>query len=391
MSVRVCVMTSVHPPFDVRIFHKECKSLAREGYEVTLIAPGTHSGTVNGVRLEAIPKARNRFDRMVRGSLEVYKKARREDADIYHFHDPELIPIALLLRLSGKHVIYDAHEDLPRTFTYKSYIPRFLRSLVARFAGIIEESSSRVFSAVVVANPVTADRFRAIHRHAVVVHNYPKIEELREAHVPDGRNKSGDGAFLYVGMRITRPRGAEEMIRAVGMLPPELKARLKLVGAWDPPDLPRRLSSLPGWERTEYLGTLGRPAVARVLREARAGLCLLHPEPNYLTAEPVKIFEYMCSGIPVITGDFPSCRDIIETVGCGLLVDPLDPEEIAWAMEYLHSNPEEANAMGQRGLEAVQSEYNWRREENVLLDLYRNLLDPRGSARTQPVTLRGAR
>ncbi len=356
-----------------------------------MITPAAESGLFDGVRLEAIPKPHNRFDRMVRGSLAVYKKARHENADIYHFHDPELIPIALLLRLSGKHVIYDAHEDLPRTFTYKSYIPHFLRSSVAQFAGIIEEFSSRAFSALVVANPVTADRFRGIHRHAVVVHNYPKIEELRETRVPGERKKSGGGAFLYVGMRITQPRGAEEMIRAVGMLPPELKARLKLVGAWDPPDLPRRLSYLPGWERTDHLGTLGRPAVARALREARAGLCLLHPEPNYLTAEPVKLFEYMCAGIPVITGDFPSCREIIDTVGCGLLVNPLDPKEIADAMEYLHRNPEEAEAMGRRGLEAVQSEYNWRREENVLLDLDRNLQDPQGSARTQPVTLRGAR
>lgn len=389
MAVKVCVMTSAHPPFDVRIFHKECKSLAREGYDVTLIAPGSDAGMFEGVRVEAIPQSRNRFDRMVRGSLAVYMRACREDADIYHFHDPELIPIALLLQLSGKHVIYDAHEDLPRTFSYKSYIPRFLRSLVARFAGFIEQSASQAFSALVVANPVTADRFRALHRHAVVVHNYPKIEELRATQPRDQREKD-DGAFLYVGMRITRPRGAEEMIRAVGLLPEELRPRLKLVGGWDPPNLPTQLASLPGWKRTEYLGTLGRRDVARALRGARAGLVLLHPEPNYLTAEPVKLFEYMCAGIPVIAGDFPSCREIIETVGCGLLVNPLDPEEIASAMEYLHRNSEEAEAMGRRGLEAVQSEYNWRREETILFDLYRSLPVFRAGARTKPANLRGA-
>jgi glycosyltransferase involved in cell wall biosynthesis len=388
MAVKVCVMTSAHPPFDVRIFHKECKSLAREGYEVTLIAPGTHSGMVDGVKLEAIPMSRNRFERMVRGSRAVYVKARREDADIYHFHDPELIPMALLLQLSGKQVIYDAHEDLPRTFSYKSYIPRFLRSLVARLAGIIEQSASRLFSALVVANPVTADRFRAIHRHAVVVHNYPKVEELRGT---DAQDQKGDGSFIYVGMRITRARGAEEMVRAIGLLPQELKPRLKLVGGWDPPDLPAQLSSLPGWERTEHLGTLGRSDVARALRAARAGLVLLHPEPNYLTAEPVKLFEYMCAGLPVIAGDFPSCREIIETVGCGLLVNPLDPEEIASAMEYLHRHREEAEAMGRRGLEAVQSEYNWRREETILFDLYRNLRDLRGDPRPQSAGPEGTR
>ena len=388
MALKVCVLTSAHPPFDVRIFHKECKSLVRAGYDVTLIAAGAEDVIVDGVHIKPIPKPKDRFDRMYRGALEVYRRANEENADVYHFHDPELIPIALLLRLSGKKVIYDAHEDLPHTFSYKSYIPWFLRPLAAGTVGLIERAACRAFSALVVANPTTADRLRHVNGPAVVVHNYPKLEEFQTGDGEEAERPVRDGSFLYVGMRITRARGAEEMVQAIGLLPESVQARLKLVGAWDPPTLPQELCRLNGWQKTDHLGLLGRAGVAQALRRARAGLVVLHPEPNYLTAEPVKLFEYMCAGIPVIAGDFPSCRQIIERVGCGLLVDPLDPEQIAAAMLYLYNNEAEAEAMGKRGLQAALSDYNWSHEEKVLCQLYRSLWKPPFESLNQPATAR---
>lgn len=380
MALRVCVLTSAHPPSDVRIFHKECKSLAREGYEVTLIAPGAKRGVVDGIRMRPIPVYAHRLDRVVWGSRAVYREACAENADIYHFHDPELIPVGLLLRLLGKKVVYDVHEDLPRTFSYKSYLPKIFRAVAPKLVEIVENSTSRLFSALILANPAVVERFSRANQRAVIVHNYPKIEEIHGATLASRGTHQQKRDFLYVGMRITCARGAEEMIRAIGLLSPDINARLKLVGVWDPPSLPAALSKLTGWERTDYFGLLGRSEVARVLHQALAGLVVLHPEPNYVAAEPVKLFEYMCAGIPAIVADFPAYREIVEKAGCGLLVNPLDPEEIAQAMNYLSTNSAEAEAMGRRGFEAVQREYNWAREELALFRIYRELSGPRAGS-----------
>jgi len=371
MARKVCVMTSAHPAFDVRIFHKECKSLARAGYQVTLIASSAEQGAFDGIDLKPLPKWKNRWDRMTRGPFVVYRKAREENADVYHFHDPELIPAALLLRRAGKRVIYDIHEDLPRTVSYKPYIPGFLKSLVSRAVERIENWAGARFSALIAANPTIAGRFRERSPNLSVVSNFPKVEEIEPvSHVSSSQREP---CLIYVGMRITRSRGIEEVIRAVGLLSPHLHARLKLVGNWDPPDLPKSLSKIPGWDRVEFLGPLGRGGVVDQLTKARVGLSILRPEPNYLTAQPVKLFEYMCAGIPVIASDFPVCRDIVAKSHCGLLVDPLNPEEIARAMEFLLIHQDYAEAMGQRGLQAVRQHYNWAEEEKVLLQTYQDL------------------
>jgi glycosyltransferase involved in cell wall biosynthesis len=376
MARKICVLTSAHPPSDVRIFHKECKSIARAGYDVTLIASVDEDCIRDGIKLVGLPRWKNRLDRVLRGSIAIYKKAREINADMYHFHDPELIPAALLLRLAGKKVVYDIHEDLPRTISYKPYIPSFLKGLVSQAAECVEDWAGSRFSALVAATPTIGKRFRAVNDNVAVVNNYPRIEEIE---LPsDSATEKRETTLLYVGMRITRARGAEEMVRAMGLLPGRLQARLKLVGAWDSAELPRSLSSIPGWNRTEFVGPLNRTGVANELRKASVGLVLLHPEPNYVASQPVKLFEYMCAGIPVIVSDFPVCREIVGKARCGLLVNPLDPDEISRAMEYLLTHPEEAQEMGRRGFQAVHENYNWANEEKILVQMYDRLfsLDP---------------
>ncbi|HEV7968636.1 MAG TPA: glycosyltransferase family 4 protein [Candidatus Acidoferrales bacterium] len=371
MARKVCVLTSAHPAFDVRIFHKECKSLARAGYEVTLIASAKEDGIHDGITLITLPAWKSRLDRFARGSRAIYKNALKVDADIYHFHDPELIPTALLLRRRGKKVIYDVHEDLPRTISYKRYIPRPLHGLISRAVEFIEDWASSRFSALVTATPAIGIRFRNVNENLAVLNNYPRVEEIESSAGPSHANR--EPSLLYVGMRIALARGAEEMVRSMGLLPSRLQARLKLVGSWDTPDLPASLSRIPGWDRVTFLGPLGRAEVASELQKAFAGLVILHPEPNYVTSQPVKLFEYMCAGIPVIASDFPVCREIVDEARCGILVNPLDAKEIARAIEFLLTHPKEAEEMGRRGFQAVVGRYNWAHEEKTLLRFYSEL------------------
>ncbi|MGH9681631.1 MAG: glycosyltransferase, partial [Candidatus Acidiferrales bacterium] len=233
------------------------------------------------------------------------------------------------------------------------------------------------FSAVIVANPTTAERFPN-SRRITIVQNFPLLSEFPPVRRPqeDDRN-----SVVYVGLRLTEARGVVDMVRAMGLLRPGLDLRLKLVGEFDPPELLADLEQIPGWDKVDCLGMRGRKEVSEVLRQAKVGLSVLHPEPNYVMAQPVKLFEYMGAYCPVIASDFPVVRRIVDTVRCGILIEPRNPKALAEAIEYLVDHPQEANEMGERGRQAVETRFNWMCEEEALLELYENL----ESGGTRPV------
>jgi len=86
-----------------------------------------------------------------------------------------------------------------------------------------------------------------------------------------------------------------------------------------------------------------------------------------------KIFEYMAYEIPVVCSNFPNLKRIVEGEGCGICVDPEDPEEIADAVRWLAEHPEEGREMGKRGREAARRQYNWEAEADKLRRFYREL------------------
>ncbi|MEW6273927.1 MAG: glycosyltransferase family 4 protein [Bacillota bacterium] len=367
--LKVVHLTSVHIPFDTRIFYKECRSLVGAGYAVTLIAPYNRDEEQEGVRIRAVPKPKGRRERMTRSVWQAYRAALAEKADVYHFHDPELIPVGLLLKLRGKRVVYDVHEDVPKQILSKEWIPRPLRRLVAGAAQVAEALASWAFDGIVAATPAIAKRFPP--RKTVIVQNFPILNELVAPESTPYQKRPAN--IIYVG-GITAIRGIREMVQAMSLEPESLNARLVLAGAFSPPSLEAEVRGLSGWERVEFVGWQNRASVARLLGEARAGLTVLYPRPNYLEAWPVKLFEYMSAGLPVIASDFPMWRKIVQGEQCGLLVDPLDPAAIAKAIQWILEHPEEAEAMGRRGQKAVFDRYNWDTEAEKLIALYRRLM-----------------
>lgn len=362
-------LTSVHPVFDIRIFHKECKTLAEAGHEVLILAPHDHDEMRDGIQVRAIPKPQTRRERMRKTTWSLLRAALRENADVYHFHDPELIPVGLLLRLFGKRVVYDVHEEFPKQILSKYWIRPWLRWWLSKLANTAESIGARTFDAVVAATPAIASRFP--ETKTVVVQNFPIAGELTiGGGAPYAERPYG---VAYIG-GITVVRGIKEVVRAMSMISEKLDAKLLLAGIIAPPELEDELKTMPGWDRVNFLGWQSREGVARALGESRVGSVLLHPQPNYLESYPIKLFEYMSVGIPVIASDFPLWREIVQGTGCGLLVDPLSPEAIAEAITWLLEHPKESKAMGLRGLQAVHSRFTWNSEATKLLHLYRSIL-----------------
>ena len=367
--IKVAHLSSAHPPADTRIFYKECRTLAQAGYEVVLIIPHDRDEIVNGVRIRAVSKPTSRFDRMMSTVREVYRAALEEDAIIYHFHDPELIPVGILLKNKGKKVIYDVHEDLPRQVLTKPWIKPFLRRVVGAGAQAVEKFCAHYFDRIITVTSTIAERFP--ENKTTIVHNYPILEEFAGTDFIPYQKRNP--LVVYVG-GITVIRGIKEMVNAMNLIPETLGARLVLAGKFSPPALENDVSSMAGWSNVEYLGWQSREEVADLLNKARIGLVLLHPTLNYMNAYPIKLFEYMAAGIPVVASDFPLWRKIVSDIGCGLVADPLNPQAIADAILWLLAHPVEAEIMGKRGQDAVIKKYNWNTESQELLDVYQSLV-----------------
>jgi len=369
LPAKIVHLTSVHFPFDTRIWHRECKTLGEAGYEVVLVAPHQQHERIENVRIHAVTRAKGRWMRMTKSIQAVIRAALVEDADLYHIHDPELIPVAAYLKARGKRVVYDVHEHYPQTVLSKAWIAPWLRRFTSIGVGLAEKAGARLFDGVITATPKIAERFP--RNKTVTIHNFPILRELNEG---DGNTYGRRPALVtYVGV-IARERGAVNMVNALEHLPNGLGIRLMLAGKFQPEGLREELEQLPGWSHVEYSGWLSRPQVANLFAQARIGLVILQPKVNYVDALPVKLFEYMAAGLPVIASDFPLWRRIVTTAGCGLLVDPLDPKAIADAIRWLIENSDEAETMGLRGQEAIRVTYNWETEAQNLLAFYEDLL-----------------
>ncbi|MDR7866276.1 MAG: glycosyltransferase family 4 protein [Sporomusaceae bacterium] len=362
----ICHLTSVHSPHDVRITVKECTSLRKKGYGVHLVHLGSPVEPINGICLHAAgPLEESRLQRMFFGVWRVFSVAVRLKAQIYHFHDPELLFVGLFLKLLGKKVVYDVHEDVPRQTLSKHWIDQRLRRLMSKTIEIIEAVAGRCFDAVVVATPYIGERFAAINRNTFVINNFPINGELAGDASLDGERRR---EVCYVG-GISVDRGIKEMVSAAE------KAQVKLILAGEFSNAAERaeVESMPGWKDVEALGFVGRQQVREILTQSIAGLVVLRPIVNYFVSQPIKMFEYMAAGIPVIASDFPLWKEIVEGHECGICVDPLDGGAVAAAIEWILDNPTEARLMGERGRRAVLDVYNWEREEEKLYSLYEGL------------------
>lgn len=374
--MQICHLTSVHPLDDVRIFQKQCRTLAAAGHDVSLVGPGPDSHRDSGVSVVGVEnRLHGRLARMLLYVWRVFTAARRTGAQVFHFHDPELIPAGVVLRALGHTVVYDAHEDLPKVMRARDYLPALLRLPVAAIAAGIERIAAWSCDRIVVATP-------SIGRHfppgkTVIVRNYPDLAEFAADPAPDGAYAARPKMVAYVGV-IARERGIVEIVRAAGMIAAD--ARIMVAGRFDTDACQAEARALPAWPRIAYLGWRPRDELSALLRQtARAGLIMLHPLPNHLEALPNKLFEYMAAGLPVIACDLPSFREIITAEHCGLLVDPRAPEAIAAAITWVLDHPDEAEQMGARGRAAVLARYNWEAERRVLLAMYDDLAAERAA------------
>ena len=369
MSKKVCILTSVHPKEDTRIFIKQALSLKNAGYNVILIAQNNKKEVKEGIKIIPLTEPKNRFERIFKLNWKLYKKALKVDADIYHFHDPELIFIGLLLKLKGKKVIYDVHEDVPEQILSKSWIWKPIRKLISIFMKKTEKLADKYLDGIVSATPNIDDKFN--NKNSIIVQNFPLLDELTSSKLKFDKEEN---IVTYVG-GISEARGIKKMIEAISLIPDKYESKFILAGSFSSKKLKKEVVNLNGWNKVEFQGWVKRKKIKEDFLRSKAGLVVLQPLDRYKVSFPIKMFEYMSAGLPVVASNFSLWKEIIIENNCGIVVNPENPKEIAGAIKYIFDNSQKAKIMGENARKAVEEKYNWKNEEEKLIKIYRKILD----------------
>ena len=368
--MRVCHFTSAHPACDGRIFYKECCSLAKAGYSIYLVVPGEKDEIKNGVHVLGVKcEVQSRFHRMFYVAKSIYKKALSLNADIYHFHDPELLRFALKLKKKGKKVIYDMHEDYPVNIMAKTWIPSVFRKFVSWAYVKYEAKILKSIDAVVIVTPQMGKRLKYAKKVKLIT-NYPLVDTFENIEV--NNNYFDRENILAFAGTISMERLHHNLIKAI-----ENIENVTYVLAGKSSSYLKSLKCLPAWNKVIYLGVITKEEVEKLYQKTKIGIiiedyCLV----NYGKEGSLgvtKLFEYMKHSIPFICTDFKYHKEIVDKYNCGICVNPLNISEMTNAIIYLLNHPEVAKQMGENGYRAYVEKYNWQFQESVLLDLYKEM------------------
>lgn len=371
---KVCHLSSAHAPNDTRIFHKQCASLAKAGYQVSFVVKAKDAQSVGcttqkGVQVIQVPvDSSSRLKRMLFGAKAVYQKALEVDADIYEFHDPELLPYGLKLAKKGKKVIFDSHEDYPTQIMEKEWIPTLLRRMISSAYRAYETHVVKQLDAVLF--PCTKNGINIFENRAkqvVILSNAVMLEEM----TPPQQEAQKSGDTICCTGSLTYQRGITHLIRAAH----QAGVKLILAGQYSSEEYRRELEAMPEYSCVEYLGYIGRQELAQVYARSSIGMSTILNVGQYASLDnfPTKVYEYMAAGLPVIVSDYPFMRRSVQQDDFGIAVDPDDVQAVAQAIRAILSDPQRAQQMGENGRQAVLQKYNWDIELKKLLELYDSL------------------
>lgn len=368
MSAKVCHITSAHPRHDRRILLKECVSLAKAGYDVHLIVNDHNADEVfEGVKIRSTQfQANSRIKRFVLSHRKLFKIAREVDADIYHFHDPDLLPMMSKMRRRGKKVVFDSHENIPKQILSKGWLPSPIRKITAWIYEKYEILTVARSHALISVTPAIVERFRKFQENSYLVTNYPIMSATVEIAREQRRAIGFAGGIGDLYNHLTILDALESVDDVV----------YHLAGRADSLDYIAQIKKHRSSAKVKYWGQLSPFDVYKLVYDNVAvGMCL----HSAIQAEGmgslgvVKLFEMMERGLPIVCSNYPIWEEINDKYDFGICVDPKDAVAVGDAITFLLDNPERARQMGENGRRAVEVEFNWSKQEKVLLGAYASI------------------
>jgi len=373
-QLKICILTTGHQALDNRIFYKEALSLRKKYEQITLIVPDERETHVEqGIKIIGVKKAGSIYGRYKLGDT-VVKKAIEEKADIYHFHDFELIYKVMKIKkaLPDCKIVYDVHEHYPDMMRMSRKVPQVIRPMATFFVDKTEIHFAKKFDQIITADDAVKERFDRYNPNVDVIYNFSEFALTKE-NAPD---KEYD--VIYQG-GITLERGVMNVVQAIEILRDNKIPEIKMIFVGPFHDTQGKEIVDAYIEEHDldsnilFAGKVPHIEVEDYIRKSRIGVVTLLPLPKYYKNIPIKQFEYMSCGIPVVGSDLPPIKRFLTEYNSGIIVDPTKPEEIAKAINILLSDPRLCKEMGDNGIQAVREEYNWGRMEEKLLKIYARL------------------
>lgn len=377
-KVKVCHLASKHKMNDMRIFEKECKSLAKAGFDVTLIGFGDTAKTevIDGVRcISLFYPIKNNLELLRKRNKMSLETALTVDADIYHLHEPELLPVGMKLKRTGKIVIFDSHEyygwqlrdNIHKIKVIKT--PAFLMKVFGNLYMRYEKHVCMKIDGVVqVCTMNGVDYFDHRCQKTLFIRNLPSLSDYTRKTPID--YSQGPAVAMIGG--ITKERGITQLVEAAH----HAKAKLLLAGAFSPKTYETELKESPAYACVDYKGFLDKKGMVALLEEANIGASTLLNVGQYdkIDTLPTKVYDYMSMQLPVVISNTDFAQKMNEKYHFAICIDPEKPEDIADAIKWLKEHPEQAVEMGNNGRKAIEEEFNWEKESEKLVDFYKNLL-----------------
>lgn len=355
---------------DTRIFYRYCQSLSKY-YAVELIACHPKKEVVKGITITPYPRYKNRVVRVLFSWLLLLPKAFRAKAALYHLHDPELIPLGLILRLYGKKVIYDIHENIAEDIFDKEWI-RFKKVWYSLY-NFFEKPALKRFH-IILAEDSYLKRYQARTKNCLVIHNFCDLPFFRPF-ITDTADRDPFKLF-YIGILLEN-RGILEILEAMHLAKKKGYSYELHVVAELYTQVSDAVVALPFFEEIKhqviFYGRKNLEEGYQISKQCGIGLCIIHPMSNSIESYPTKLFEYMAVGLPIVTSHFPLYKSVVEENKCGYTADPKNPDEILESMLRI-SLSKDQNEMATNGRKAVEKKYNWQNEEPNLIKLYKNIL-----------------
>jgi glycosyltransferase involved in cell wall biosynthesis len=374
--MKICHITTVHPVKDARIFHRMCRPLAQRRHRVTLVAPESFVAEAY-LRPSASNPQLGATPRLKRG-LVALRAALADESDLYHFHDPEFIPLAICLKALRPRaaVVYDVHEDYPSMMRDKYWLPHWSRPAAALGARWANRAAAALLDGIVVADQGVAADFRGAARKLIVHYNFPDLDVFR----PDGREaKAARADLVYLG-GISERAGTFVLFEALKLLARGgLRPSVRLAGYTDGEQGRAALESALRrdglMELVRFDGRLPHDEVPAWLRAGRVGLVLLQPVPKFMKNIPSKMFEYWACGLPVLASDLPPARQFLTPGKNGFLFSPTSAADLAERIAYLIRHPASARALGAAGRRMIETRWNNERQIDELIAFYGRLIE----------------
>jgi len=372
--MRICFLSSSHPPQDKRVFEKEACTLAEEGFDVFHLAPSIDETVkvINNVTLVTYQGFNGLFSRAL-GLPKLYKMAHKVDADVYHCNEVDSWLVGLMLKLfSRRACVFDVHEHYPEEFS-EVRVVSWLQPLVSGVIRYAIKVLSMFTDRIVVAKSSLLDEFSFLDSGKVIaVQNYSHKSDIRS----EGKIKKRDGVLdiVHLGL-INRYRGWPQLLEAITLLKKE-SVRLLVLGSINDGsenDFLKAVSELGLEGVVEYKKWAPYNEAMQMVERSDVGIICFQPGLyNHVHALPHKMFDYMRVGLPVIAPDFAvEVSKIISDSSCGILVDTSDPKSISDAIKRYSIEGVLLQEHGSNGFYAVQDLYNWENEGEKLISMYR--------------------